>query len=126
MSNGKMIMVRSARLVPVLLLIAAIWMGFTRANWWFLSIPFVAIGWMCAAPNLNLANGLLAYLSMIGGFILLKFHEPSGAAIAVGAAAGFYLSALEMRVTAKPYTPESTPDAKNEDRTNKSQQDKPR
>ncbi len=47
---------------------------------------------------------------MIGGYILLKFHEPSGAAIAVGAAAGFYLSALEMRISAKPWHSENTPD----------------
>jgi hypothetical protein len=117
MTSEKFITCRSARLVPALLLIASIWMGSTRSGWWFLSIPFIAIGWLGAVPNLNLANGLLAYLSMVGGFILLKFHEPSGAAIAAGAAAGFYLSALEMRITAKPYIPGSTRDPENEDQT---------
>jgi hypothetical protein len=103
MTHGKIIMVRSARLVPVLLLIAAIWMGCAMSGWWFLAIPFAGIGWICAAPNLNCANGMLAYLSMIGGFVLMGFHQPSGAAVVAGAMAGFYLCALEMRVTAKPY-----------------------
>jgi hypothetical protein len=103
MTNEKFITCRRARLVPALLLIASIWVGSTGSGWWFLSIPFIAVGWLGAVPNLNLANGILAYFSMVGGLILHKFHEPSGAAIAAGAAAGFYLSALEMRITAKPY-----------------------
>lgn len=110
MPNEKIIIVRSARLVPVFLLIATIWMSFAISSWWLLSIPFVAVGWMCAVPNLSLANGMPAYLAMIGGFILLKFHQPSGAAVVTGAMAGFYLSALEMRVMAKSYEPETTPD----------------
>ena len=105
MTTEKIILVRGARIVPVALLVAAISIGISHSAWWLLSIPFIWVGWICAAPNLNLANGMLAYLSMIGGFILMQFHEPSGAAIAAGAAASFYLCALEMRITAKPYDP---------------------
>jgi len=100
-----MIMVRSARLAPVLIAAAAVAMGITQSAWWFLALPFVAIGWMCAAPNLNLANGMFAYLSMIAGFILLRIHEQSGLAVLGGAAGSFYLCALEMRLTTKPYNP---------------------
>lgn len=64
-------------------------------------IPFIAVGWYCAVPNLNLADGMLAYLSMMIGFIVLQFHRDSGLAIVAGAAAGFYLSALEMRMTGR-------------------------
>jgi hypothetical protein len=46
---------------------------------------------------------------MVAGFVLLGFHEPSGSAIVAGALAGFYLSALEMRVTAKPYIRDAEP-----------------
>ena len=42
-------------------------------------------------------------ISMIGGFILMRFHEPLGLAIGGGVAASFYLCALEMWITAKPY-----------------------
>ncbi|WP_265594400.1 hypothetical protein [Haloferula sp. BvORR071] len=101
----KFIVVRRARVGPALLFIASIWIGFAGSAWCFLAIPFVALGWLCAVPNLNLANGLLAYLSMIVGFVVLQIHVPSGTAIAVGAAAGFYFSALEMRVMAKPFVP---------------------
>ncbi len=98
-------LVKRARLVPVALLATSIWMSVALSTWWLLSIPFIAVGWICAVPDLNLANGMLAYLSMIGGLILMQFHEPSGAAMAGGAAAAFYLCALEMRITAKPFVP---------------------
>ncbi len=106
MEKQKYITTRSARVVPILLLIASIYMGVTDSPWWFLSIPFIAIGWFSAVPNLNLIDGMFAYLSMIAGFILLHFHQPSGAAIALGTMTAFYLCAFEMRVTGKPYEPE--------------------
>ncbi|MDD2238208.1 MAG: hypothetical protein PHG65_13470 [Kiritimatiellae bacterium] len=106
MKEQNVIMVRRARVVPILLAVAAVTMGITQSAWWFLSVPLVAVGWMCAAPNLNLADGMLAYLAIFTGFILLKFHEQSGLAVLAGAAVSFYLCAIEMRVTAKPYDPD--------------------
>lgn len=106
MQEQKIIIVRRARVVPVLLAVAAVAMGVTQSAWWFLSLPFIAVGWICAAPNLNLANGMLAYLAMVAGFVLLHFHKESGLAVVAGAMAGFYLCAIEMRLTAKPYNPE--------------------
>lgn len=105
MTTGKIIMVRRARIVPVALLVGATSIAISHLAWWLLSIPFIWIGWICAAPNLDLANGMLAYLSMIFGFVLMQIHAPSSAAIAAGAATSFYLCSFEMRITAKPYDP---------------------
>jgi hypothetical protein len=103
MSTEKVIMVRRARFVPVGLIVAAVVLAFTESTWWLLSIPFVAIGALFTAPNLNLVNGMPSYLSMVAGFILMRYHPPSGMAVLGGAAASFYGSALEMRIFAKPY-----------------------
>ena len=103
MTIGKVIMVQRARFVPASLFVAAVVVGVAVSPWWLLSIPFVAIGALFTAPNLNLVNGMPSYLSMIAGFILMRFHAPSGMAVLAGAAASFYGSALEMRIFAKPY-----------------------
>ena len=68
-------------------------------SWWYLvGLPFVWVGSVCAQPNMNLANGCLAYVAMMLGFILLFFFPPLGKAILCGAGAGFYLSAIEKRM----------------------------
>jgi hypothetical protein len=103
MTANKVIMVRRARFVPACLLIAAVVLGIVVGPWWFLSIPFVVIGTLFTAPNLNLINGMPSYLAMLAGLILTHFHAPSGMAVFAGAAAGFYGAALELRVLAKPY-----------------------
>ena len=115
-------MVRRARFIPIALLAGAIWMGVSETPWWYLSIPLIVVGWFCATPNLNMADGCLAYLCIVGGFVLLGFHRPSGFAIVAGVMAGFYLSAVEMRVTAKPYIPEPC-HIHRKDQTNKPRRD---
>src|ERR1039457_6214525 len=102
MSTEQAMMVRRARYVPVCLLGTAVVLSFALSPWWLLSIPFVLVGAMFTAPNLNLINGLPSYLCIFAGFILMRFHGPSGMAVLAGAAASFYGSALEMRVFAKP------------------------
>ena len=96
-------MVRRARFVPIGLLVAALAAAMVVSPWWLLPIPFVAVGASFTAPNLNLVNGMPSYVSMVCGFIVLRFHEPSGLAILAGVIPSFYGSALEMRVFAKPY-----------------------
>lgn len=103
MSTGKIIMVRQARFVPAGLLVAAAVLGILVSPWWLLSIPFVAVGALFTAPNLNLINGAPSYLAMVAGFVLMRFHEPSGLAVLAGVMSSFYGSALEMRIFAKPY-----------------------
>jgi hypothetical protein len=92
MSADKVIMVRRAVVLAVVV-----------SPWWLLSIPFVAVGALFTAPNLNLINGMPSYLSMVAGFVLMRFHEPSGLAVLAGVMSSFYGSALEMRIFAKPY-----------------------
>lgn len=87
----------------MLLLVVAVLSAIFVSPWWLLSIPFVAVGNLFTAPNLNLINGMPSYLSMIAGLILMKFHQPAGLAVFVGTAASLYGSALEMRIFAKPY-----------------------
>ncbi|MCX6894494.1 MAG: hypothetical protein NTZ16_03105, partial [Verrucomicrobia bacterium] len=65
MSTEKVIMVRRARFVPVCLFVAAVVLGIVMSPWWLLSIPFVAIGALFTAQNLNLINGMPSYLSGI-------------------------------------------------------------
>lgn len=101
--TSKVIMVRRARFLPACLLGACVVLGIVLSPWWLLSIPFVVIGALFTAPNLNLVNGMPSYLSMVAGFILTRFHQPSGLAVLAGVVTSFYGSALEMRIFAKPY-----------------------
>jgi len=94
--------VRRAVFAPAILSMIAIVAAF-RGSWWFLvSLPFIWLGSVCAQPNLNLANGCLAYLAMIVGFVVAAFFRPVGNAIAAGAMSGFYFSALEKRLRMRP------------------------
>ena len=99
----KVLQFHRARIVPAVFTIAAILLSILVSSWWLLSIPFVAIGTMFSAPNLNMFNGLPSYLSMVVGFAIMTFHKPSGLAILAGAMTSFYLSALEIWIFAKPY-----------------------
>ena len=102
MTEGQWIMVPRARFVPVCLCVVAVVLGIVVSPWWLLSIPFVVIGSIFTAPNLNLVNGLPSYLAMFAGLILMRYHHASGLAAGAGTAASFYMSALEMRILAKP------------------------
>jgi len=103
MSTEKVILVRRARFVPLALCAAAIVLGIVSSPWWLLSVPCVLLGTIFTAPNLNLINGLPSYLTMVAGLVLMRYHHASGLAVVAGTAAGFYMSALEMRIFAKPY-----------------------
>ena len=105
MTAEKVFMIRRARFAPVVLCVAAVALAIVLSPWWLLSVPCVLLGNIFTAPNLNLIDGMPSYLVMVGGFILMKHHEASGVAVVVGTATGFFLSALEMRVFAKPFLP---------------------
>ena len=48
---------------PYLLLAVVIAFAAYDSNWLLIiGIPLIYLGWVCAAPNLNLANGCLLYL----------------------------------------------------------------
>jgi len=94
---------------PILVCSGAIGMSFVDSPWWLLAIPFAVLASVCGQPNMNLADGCLAYLAIIIGIGLTFLHKPSGGAIWIGTLVSFYLSALEKRLTARPvYADDST------------------
>ncbi len=94
--------IRPAIFAPVILSVVA-GVFAAQESWWFLaSLPFIWLGSVSAQPNLNLANGCLAYLAMIVGFAVMALFRPLGLAILAGAMSGFYVSAIEKRIRARP------------------------
>ena len=93
--------IRPAIVAPILLAVAAVLMALPDSVWWLLAIPFVFLGSICAQPNLNAADGCLAYVSAVAGMVLTVFHEPSGYSIVCGVVSSFYLSALEKFLRAE-------------------------
>jgi hypothetical protein len=94
--------VRPAVIAPAVLAVAAIVFA-VRQSWWALvALPFIYLGSICAQPNLNLANGCLAYLAMLIGFGITALFPPLGFAILGGAMSGFYASALEKWIRMRP------------------------
>ena len=99
---------KPAIVAPILVCGSVIGLAFVNSPWWLLSIPFAIFASMCAQPNLNLADGCLAYLTIMIGFGITFFHHPSGVAICIGTLASFCLSAFEKQLTAKPVYGDST------------------
>jgi hypothetical protein len=94
--------VRPAIFAPAVLSVVAVVFAL-QYSWWFLAaLPFIWLGSVCAQPNLNLANGCLAYLAMFVGFAVTALHRPLGIAILAGAISGFYVSAIEKRLRMRP------------------------
>lgn len=94
--------VRPAVFAPAILSVIAV-VAAIQESWWFLAaLPFIWLGSVCAQPNLNFANGCLAYLAMIVGFAVTMFFKPLGFAIVAGAVSGFYVSAVEKRIRMRP------------------------
>lgn len=100
--------IRPAVFAPVALSVVAVVVGIRDSHWFFAALPFIWLGSICAAPNMNLAEGCLAYLAMILGYALLWVNKPLAIAILNGAISGFYLSAIEKRLRARP-VPEDGP-----------------
>src|SRR5476649_2002269 len=95
-------LVPMAIFAPAILTIATPFVAFHESWWYLLALPFIWLGSVCSAPNLNLANGCLTYLAMIVGFVLVAFFRPVGLAILFGAMSGFYLSAIEKWIRMRP------------------------
>jgi hypothetical protein len=87
---------------PILLACVAIALAISDTLWFLLALPFIYLGSVCAAPNLNLADGFPAIVAVFLGLIVTLFKLESGAAIAGGTTASLLLSALEKRLRAKP------------------------
>ena len=90
--------VYQAIVAPLLLAITSL----TRTGWAFLSLPFIYLGSICAAPNMNLANGFLARLAMLLGLAGTQTNPAIGLPIFFGTSASWLLSSLEMCIRAQP------------------------
>ncbi len=90
---------------PVILSCVVLALTLLDSAWMLDALPFVWLGASGAAPNLNLANGCMAYLAMIAGCMILIFHahECLGILILVGAASGYYTGVLEQRIRMRPF-----------------------
>ncbi|WP_169980787.1 hypothetical protein [Tautonia rosea] len=97
-----------AVVAPVVLSGVAIVATFVVSIWSLVALPFVWLGARCAAPNLNLANGCLAYVAIFVGFLLSSWHEPRGLAITFGAIAGYSGGVIEKRLRMRPYSGDSS------------------
>src|SRR5579871_6418161 len=87
--------------VPALLCIGAGLISIA-SGWALLAIPFILLGSFCAAPNFNLADGLLAIVAVAVGMIVVHFQSDAGTAIVVGTASSWFLSGIEKQYRARP------------------------
>jgi hypothetical protein len=87
---------------PVALTVAAI-VASSIESWWILfALPFIWLGSICAAPNLNLADGCLTYIALILGFVVAEFFHPLGFAMVAGSILGYCGSAAEKWIRMRP------------------------
>jgi hypothetical protein len=91
-----------AKVAPIIVAVVAICLCFSVTPWAFIALPFIYLGSICAAPNLNLADGFLVLISMILGLVVAFFEKEIGFIIIVGVASSWLLSAIEKTITAKP------------------------
>lgn len=88
---------------PIVLSGFAAYFGFTRDYWILCSIPFIVLGSICAAPNLNLADGCLVLVaSLVGVAVAALWFRPLGQAIVAGSFAGWIGGAVEKRIRMRP------------------------
>lgn len=78
--------------------------AFTWSVWWLVGIPFAILGTICGQPNLNLADGCLAWFAGLAGVVITAFHRDCGTAIAVSSIGGLILGAIEKTIFAVPDT----------------------
>ena len=74
-----------------------------QGSWWSLAaVPFIWLASACSQPNLNLADGCLAGLLIVVGFVLLALFPPVGLPVFLGSAGGYYASAIEKWLRVRP------------------------
>ena len=72
--------------------------------WWLAALPFIYLGEVCAAPNMNMADGFLAWLALFIGLIVLTFCLPLGMAICTGTMLSYVTSVCEKTMRMRPAT----------------------
>lgn len=101
---------RPATAAPVVLAVVFVALSVASSPWWLAGVPFAALGTLCAQPNLNLVNGFPAYVAAALGIVLGEAYrplEPLGLAILAGSWSGICLGAVEKRLRATKYQPDS-------------------
>jgi hypothetical protein len=88
--------------VPVGLCAGALALAIGGSLWWLLALPFIVLGSLCAAPNLNLADGFLALLAVAVGIVVSCFHAGAGISIILGTSTSWFLASIEKSVRAVP------------------------
>jgi hypothetical protein len=91
-----------AKYAPLTLTVLACIAAFEINPWALLSIPFIWLCSLCAQPNLNLADGCLAYLAASVGGIIFLVHLPVGLAITVGVVSSYLSSTVEKHLRMRP------------------------
>ena len=103
MANGERVYsVPPVVFAPTIISVVALVSGLATTRWALLSLPFIWLGAICSAPNMNCANGCLAYLAILSGLVVSVFCKPVGLSIFAGAAAGFYGGVLEQNLRMRP------------------------
>ena len=90
-----------AKVAPLLCGAAAIFVAVAWTPWALCALPFIYVGSICAAPNLNLADGFLVIVSVFIGIGVAFLKREIGVAILLGAAISWMLSCIEKVITAK-------------------------
>jgi len=91
-----------AIITPVELTAAATVCGLALTPWWLASIPFIWLGSICGQPNLNMADGCLAWLTIVVGLFLFAAVPPLATSIVFGTLSGLVASAMEKAARARP------------------------
>jgi len=95
-------LVPRAVITPVVLSLVAIFLAYNENVWVALSIPFIVLGSLCSAPNLNLADGFFAWVAIILGWVLSHYYPEPALPIIIGTFLGWCISSFEMKLRAVP------------------------
>lgn len=70
--------------------------------WALLALPFIGLGHLCAAPNLNLADGFFVIVSILLGIGLLFISDGIGLTVILASSVSWFFSGFEKAMTCKP------------------------
>ena len=83
--------------LPLVLFAATIAWAALSQNWWLLfSFPPIYLGWVCSAPNLNLADGCFPQLSLPLALLFILFGWVTLSAIMLSFWLSWLLCSLEL------------------------------
>jgi hypothetical protein len=89
-------------IAPIVLGLTAAYFEVTYDYWVLCAIPFIVLGSICAAPNLNLADGFLVIVFVLLGIVVSIWRSRLGNAMVFGSMAGSIGGAIEKRIRMRP------------------------